>query len=56
MDPTRGNDFKHLANTGVNTPGTTFPDSGPMKLDFPEADFRRALSSFNFGLPSSGSG
>jgi hypothetical protein len=37
--PTSGNDFEHLANTGVNTPGTMFPHSVPRIFDFPEADF-----------------
>ena len=35
----RENDFERLASTGVNTPGTMFPDSVPRICDFPEADF-----------------
>ena len=39
MYPTSVNDFEHLANTGVNTPGTMFPDSVTRIFDFPEAAF-----------------
>jgi len=31
------NDFECFAKTGVNAPGTMFPDS--TNFDFPEADF-----------------
>jgi len=31
-----------MAVMGYNTPETMFPDSGPVNIRFPEADFRRA--------------
>jgi hypothetical protein len=42
---TTGNDFEHLANTGVNTPGRMFQDSVPRMFDFPDAAFGTASES-----------
>src|ERR1700747_469389 len=34
------NDFECFASTGVNTPGTMFPNSGPVNIKFPRSPLR----------------
>ena len=46
-----GSGVKCFASTGVNTPETMFPDSGPVNIRFPEADSReRDSPCFNFRI------
>ena len=44
------NDFECFAKTGVNAPGTMFPDWGPLSVRFPRSRLYGPLGPTSFNL------